>query len=251
MKATMPDPIFIIGCARSGTTWLGQILAQSEGFRVTIEDPEIFSLVDEAVLYWDRQKEVAEHLIARYRAEITLAGASIYVDKSHQNIWLVELIDRALPAARYVAIERTPYATIASMMRHPGVRRHFLHWRSYTLPNHHLGITLADAAGYDMLPLSVKCALRWRSHRERLAELRQALGPRIHVIRYENLVEDTAGELTRLGAFIGRRLRPVPAAAATLEKWRDILSVRQRADIDQIVANVFSAAKSCVVPQVT
>jgi hypothetical protein len=235
----MRGPVFIIGCARSGTTWLGQIFAQSEGFRVTIEDPKIFPLVDKAVLYWNHQQEVTEQLISRYSAEIILSGASTYVDKSHQNIWLVELIDKAFPAARYVAIERTPYATIASMMRHPGVRRHFVYWRNYTLPNRHLGITLTNAEGYDTAPLLVKCALRWRSHCERLAELREILGHRIHVVRYEHLVEDTGAELARLAAFIGQRLQSPPAEGACLEKWRDILSVRQRADIDDIVLRRF------------
>ena len=234
-----PGPILIIGCARSGTTWLARILARSEGLRVTIEDPVIFPLVDEAVLCWHRRNDLMPRLISLYATQIALAGAAVYVDKSHQNIWLVELLDAAFPSARYIAIERMPYAVIASMMQHHGVRRHFVHWRNYPLPNRHLGIRLSDAAGYDALPLSIKCALRWRSHYERLVELRETLGDRLHFVRYERIVEDTEAELKRLAAFIGLPLRPVAAERAPLEKWRDVLSKGQQARIDETIAGVF------------
>jgi Sulfotransferase family len=229
-------PIFIIGCARSGTTWLGRILGQGEGLNVTIENPIIFPLVDEAVLYWVRRDELVERLISIYRTQISKAGTDVYVDKSHQNIWLVELIDQAFPAARYVAIERQPYATIASMMRHSGVRRHFIYWRNYPLPNRHLGIRESDAPHYDALPLSIKCAFRWQSHQERLIELRARLGDRLHFIRYERLVEDTEAEIERLSAFVGRPLRTAAAELAPLIKWRTAFSMQQRARIDEAIA---------------
>jgi hypothetical protein len=237
MYSKAPGLIFIIGCARSGTTWLGQILAQSETLRVTIEDPIIFPLVDEAVLYVHRRPELVQRLVSLYRAQIALAGASIYVDKSHQNIWLVELLDLAFPCARYVAIERMPYATIASMMRHPGACHHFIHWHNYPLPNRHLGIEQSHASGYDALPLSIKCALRWRSHHERLVELHELLGDRLQVIRYQRLVEDTETELNRLAAFVGAPLPAITAQRAPLEKWRKVLSKPQQARIDEVLAD--------------
>ena len=228
-------PILIIGCARSGTTWLGRILARSKGLRVTIEDPVIFPLVDEAVLFWHRRNDLVQRLISLYASQIALSGTAIYVDKSHQNIWLVELLDAAFPLARYIAIERMPYPAIASMMQHPGVRHHFVHWRNYPLPNRHLGIKPSDAASYDALPLSIKCALRWRSHHERLIELRDTLGDRLHFIRYEHIVEDTEAELKRLAAFVGRPLQPAVAERWPLEKWREVLSKHQRARIDETI----------------
>jgi hypothetical protein len=232
MSKDVRGPIFIIGCARSGTTWLGEIFAQSHGFRTTIEHEVLFPLVDEAVLHWDRRAEVMEGLIDQYRARIAMAEKCIYVDKSHQNIWLVEDLNQAFPSALYVAIERAPYAVIASMMRHPGVRRHFVYWRNYPLPNPHLGIRESDVAYYDTLPLSVKCALRWRSHHHRLIELRRALDHRLHFIQYEQLVEYNQSELARLSDFVGGALRPVTSQRAGLENWRGLLSQRQRSHID-------------------
>jgi hypothetical protein len=228
-------PIFIIGCARSGTTWLGEIFAHSEGFWTTIEDADTFALVDAAVLNWDRRTSVLQRLLPLYEQRCREATPRTFVDKSHQNIWLVEPLDRAFPSALYVAIERAPYPTIASMMLHEGARRHFVHWRNYPIPNPHLGIRRSDAPDYENLPLSLKCALRWRSHHERLAALRETLGDRLHVVRYEALVEDTATELERLGRFAGGRLRLILPLRAPLEKWREQLSLRQIRAIDSVL----------------
>jgi hypothetical protein len=234
-KPGLRRPVFIIGCARSGTTWLGTIFARSEGFHTTIEDPDIFPLVDGAVLYWNRRALFLDRLIPRYREQLLRAGECIYVDKSHQNIWLVEELDKAFPSALYVAIERTAYAAIASMMLHFGVRQHFVHWRRYPVPNAHLGITHADTFGYDDLPLSIKCALRWWSHDERLDELRRTLGDRLHVLCYEDLVEKTDVELEKLATFVGKRLQPVAPSRAPNEKWEQILSRRQTNEIDRVL----------------
>jgi hypothetical protein len=228
-------PVFIIGCARSGTTWLATIFACSEGFHTTIEDPDIFPLVDGAVLYWNRRTLFLDRLISLYRAQLLRAGERIYVDKSHQNIWLVEELDKVFPSALYVAIERTAYAAIASMMLHFDVRQHFVRWRRYPVPNAHLGITEADTLGYDDLPLSIKCALRWRSHHERLAELRRTLGDRLHILCYGDLVEKTDVELEKLANFVGRRLQPVAPLRAPLEKWQQMLSHRQTNEIDRVL----------------
>jgi sulfotransferase family protein len=205
-------------------------------------DPIIFPLVDEAVLHWHRRHELMQRLIPLYCRKIALAGASIYVDKSHQNIWLVEWLNRAFPAARYIAIERMPYATISSMMLHHGVRCHFVYWRNYPLPNRHLGIKPTDATFYDNLPLSLKCALRWRSHHERLIELTQTLGERLNLIRYERLVQHTNAEINKLAAFVGRPLQSECVKQAPLEKWRKVLSLRQRTQIDQVLAMPASAS---------
>ena len=236
MYSSASCPILIIGCARSGTTWLGQILARGEALRVTIEDPFIFPLVDEAVLFWERRKELVERLISIYRQQICLAGSSIYVDKSHQNIWLTESLDEAFPSARYIAIERMPHAAIASMMRHSGVQRHFINWRRYPLPNRHLGIRQDDAPHYDALPPSIKCAFRWQSHHERLTELQRKLGNRLHLVRYEHLVEDTETEMERLAAFVGRPLGSAMVERAPLGKWRDAFSMQQVTRIDEAIA---------------
>ena len=145
-------PIFIIGCARSGTTWLGSIFARSEGFHTTIEDWDVFPLVDGAALRLDRRTAFLQRLIPLYEERRREAAPRTFVDKSHQNIWLVEHLDQAFPSALYVAIERAPYSTIASMMLHVGVRHHFVHWRNYPIPNPHLGIRLSDAPGYETSP---------------------------------------------------------------------------------------------------
>ena len=230
-------PVFIIGCARSGTTWLGTIFARSEGFHTTIEDRDIFPLADAAALHWDRRASFLQRLIPLYKKRCLEAWPHTFVDKSHQNIWLVEHLDRAFPSALYVAIERAAYPTIASMMLHEGVRHHFVHWQNYPVPNPHLGIRQSDVPGYDALPLSQKCALRWRSHHARLVDLRWTLGDRLHLVRYEDLVEKTGVEMERLSCFVGRPLLFAAALRAPLDKRRKQLSQRQVAAIDAVLGS--------------
>jgi len=231
-------PIFIIGCARSGTTWLGTIFAESAGFHATIEHPLIFPLVDEAVLDGRRRASVLERLIPLYGDQIARAGDRLYVDKSHQNLWLAEELALAFPTSRFVGIERCAYGVIASMMRHPHVRLHFETWRRYPVPNPYLGIGAADAPGYDALPLSIKCALRWRANHHRLAGLRRTLGDRLRMVRYENFVEDQEATLADLACFVGRPLGRVAASRASLDRWRGILSRRQIDQIDRVLGGI-------------
>jgi len=82
--------VFIIGCSRSGTNWLGYILKGHSGTHVTIEQKGIFKKVGTMAHNALTKKILFPLLINRYLLEKNIAGTKLYVDKSHQNIWLVE-----------------------------------------------------------------------------------------------------------------------------------------------------------------
>jgi hypothetical protein len=226
---------FIIGCGRSGTTWLGRVLAASEGFRVTIEQQPIFHLVDRMALDFRERRSLMDHLIRLYEQEIARSIPRTYVDKSHQNIWLAELLLDAFPDARFLGIERSPYGTIASMLRHNGVLAHFQRWQLYPIPNRHIGLASDLVERYDALPLVAKCALRWREHHRRINELRAALGDRLLVVEYERCIRDLHSNVRFLSDFLGRKIVTPPVAVAPLTKWREILSSQDQHLIDEIV----------------
>lgn len=226
---------FVVGCARSGTTWIGRSLAASPGFRVTIERQPQFQLVDQMALDFRRRRWLMPALVATYESELRRSGELTYVDKSHQAIWLAEPLLAAFPDARFVAIQRSAYGTVASMVGHDGVLAHFDRWRSYPLPNRHVGVE-PGMHGYDALPLVAKCALRWRSHSRRIAELRGALGERVVVIDYERAVRDPEPVREQLRELLGREIAPIDADRRPLERWRAVLSRGDRRLIDSIVA---------------
>jgi len=226
---------FIIGCGRSGTTWLGRILAASEGFRVTIEQQPIFHLVDRMALDFRGRRSLMAHLIRLYEEEIARSIPRTYVDKSHQNIWLAELLLDAFPDVHFLGIERSPYGTIASMLQHREVLAHFQRWQLYPVPNRHIGLASDLVNRYDALPLVAKCALRWREHHRRINELRAALGDRLLVIEYERCIRDLESNVRLLSDFLGREIASLPVDPAPLTKWREILSSQDRCLIDEIV----------------
>jgi hypothetical protein len=228
---------FIIGCGRSGTTWLGRLLAESEGFRVTIEQQPIFHLVDRMALDSRGRRTLKDHLIRLYEDEIARSIPRTYVDKSHQNIWLAELLLDAFPDARFLGIERSPYGTIASMLHHKDVLDHFQRWQLYPIPNRHIGLASEMVDRYDALPLVAKCALRWREHRRRINELRGVLSDRLLVVEYERCMRDLDSNLRLLSDFFGRRVASLPGDLTPLTKWQEILSSQDRHLIDEIISS--------------
>ena len=83
--------IFIIGCGRSGTHWLGHTLAAHPDIYVSIEKPTIFNLVTSIALNPRKKKRLLPKLIRQYKYEYHLVRPPIYADKSHPNIYLVIL----------------------------------------------------------------------------------------------------------------------------------------------------------------
>jgi hypothetical protein len=65
---------------------------------------------------------------------------NFYLDKSHPNIWIADKIKEEFPEAKFVGIERNPFATVSSMLKHRGVMKWHRDWKSFPVPNRFLGI---------------------------------------------------------------------------------------------------------------
>lgn len=230
---------FVIGSGRSGTNWLGRLLKGHPDLYVTIERPFIFNRVTAMALDASRKEKAFRRLVYIYRIAQAWAAPRLYVDKSHPNIWLVEDLVRAFPGSRFIGIQRTPYATVASMLKHEGVLFFIRNWKEFPVPNPFLGITRENQERYGGLSMAAQCALRWRSHCERLQALTAFLGPRLHVIPYEDLVQDHGRILAGLAAFLDLST-PVPPGIVrerSLDRWRSELTARQIQEIDDILGD--------------
>lgn len=229
--------IFVLGTGRSGTHWLGHILAGHPEMHVDFEKAPIFPWVTEVALDPGAKPRLLPRILRQYRAEHALASPRHYVDKTHPTIWIAEELAEAFPEALFVGIRRSPYGTVASMLQHDGVMSWIHDWRRYPLPNAFLGIGEGEAERYESLSLAARCALRWRSHSERLDAVGRRLGERCLALDYESLQDDTERQLARLTGFLGLA-DPIPLPEirrASRDRWRQELSAQQIAEIDAIL----------------
>lgn len=240
------SPIFVVGCGRSGTHWLGEVLDAHPDLRTLVEAPQIFPLATSIAIDPSRGRRRLPVLLRRYRREMRRCAPRRLVDKSHPNLWLVEELLTAFPLARFVAIRRDPFATVHSMLGHLGVRRWCDTWRSYPVPNRFLGITTASCRAYSEASLTERLCLRWRAHADRIDALAESHPETVLRIDYEALHIDPGPTLRGLEKFLGLRspLPPVRARAASLDHWRQGLSEQQRLVIERVSGVALEAASA-------
>lgn len=237
-KNNPPDSrkIFVLGCGRSGTHWLGYILAGHPNIHVTVEKKRIFNKVTAMALNPAEKKRLLKPLIKWYRFEHALVAPCHYADKSHPNIWLVEELALVFPNALFIGIQRNPYGTVSSMLKHRGVREWCERWQDFPVPNLFLGITRANVDNYKKLSLVGRCAMRWLSHSERMKQLQRRYPERVYVLQYEALIGNTQEELQRLQEFL-KLSTPIPTLEVkheSLDKWRNNLSTEDCAEIEGV-----------------
>jgi hypothetical protein len=205
--------------------------------RVAVEKDPIFKWVKEMSINPQSRELLFPKLIDAYRFEIARTTRPFFVDKSHPNIWLADVLADALAGSLFLGIVRNPFAVVSSMLKHKDVLKWIENWRDYPIPNNFLGITEANVSQYDALPLSAKCALRWMSHLERMNELKSELGDRLLVVQYENFVSETDEILSQIEGFLGMKT-PIPVPKIkheSLSKWRSNLSENDLHAIEDIV----------------
>jgi hypothetical protein len=229
--------IFVIGTGRSGTHWLGDIIGAHPDVAATVEKPPIFLWVTRMARRPDMVSQLYPKLVRRYRQEHGAVLPKHYLDKSHPNIWIAELLAESFPEALFVGITRDVFGTVNSMLQHAGVLKWIHRWRDYPLPSRFLGVGLDSAAAYETLPLEAKCAIRWKAHVMQLEHLKGVLGKRLMILEYEKLQTDIAAELSRIATFLDLKT-PIPlphVKTRSLDKWKHELSAEQQRNISDAV----------------
>jgi hypothetical protein len=228
--------VFVVGCGRSGTHWLGRALEAHPSVRATIESPAIFWRVVQMAVDPSTRPRHLRRLLWRYRFEHARSAPRFYLDKSHPNLWLFDELRAAFPDARFVGIQRGPYATVSSMLEHPGVRAWCENWERYPIPNAFLGVTEENLERYRGYSIAARCAQRWRCHAERMGALAAAHPDLVHVVCYEALMDDTIRQLDALQAFLGLEgAIPAPQVQrASRSKWHRGLTARQIEEVADV-----------------
>lgn len=239
MGKVVNKPIFVVGSGRSGTHWLAYSLSSHPQIFATIEKQPMFDLSTRIALHPQLESRLYERLAWLYRIMLLRAAPRHYLDKSHPNIWIAERLHATFPNAQFIGIERNPYATVASMIKHKAVSSRHKRWVEFPMPNRFLGITEQTVKTYQQMPMVARCALSWLAHHDQMNAIQSKLGDALTVISYEVFAHDTAGVIKKLRQFLGLQhtIALPPVERTALKKWKTQLSNEDIRQIHAIVGN--------------
>jgi tetratricopeptide (TPR) repeat protein len=195
-----PDPIFIVGLPRSGSTLLEQILASHSQVEGTMELPDIIAMARRlagtaddsdganypgvlAALTGDQWRSLGEEYLERTRI-YRKRSAPFFIDKMPNNFVHLGLILVALPNAKIIDARRHPLACCLS-----GFKQHFA-------TGQHFSYSLEDLGRY------------YRDYVEFMAHFDRVAPGRVHRVIYENLVDDTETQVRALLRYCGLDFEP-------------------------------------------
>lgn len=229
-RRDVPQPLFLVGFPRSGTTLLEQVLAAHPSIRAggelpfaaewrelvggLLPGPDPFPLNLQAAVVADRHHVASllrDHYLARAASRRLLEpGVEYFVDKMPFNETWLPLIRMAFPGAPIVHLVRHPLDVCVSMMSHQ-----FNH-------GFHCGYRLQDIGHH--------LAAVHRLHEQYQRELQ----PAEFIVRYESFVANPRGVLAALLAHVGLpfdeaclhfhenpRYSPTPSYAQVAEPLND------------------------------
>ena len=189
--AAAADPIFIVGLPRSGSTLIEQILASHSAVEGTMELPDIGFIADGLGAYPDavagvseaQSKALGEGYVASTRLQRKL-GRPFFIDKMPNNFQFLGLIALILPNAKIIDARRHPLATCFSAFK-----QHFAQGQAFSYD-------LGDLGAY------------YRDYVALMSHFDQVRPGRVHRVIYEDLVDDTEGQVRRLLDHLGLPFEP-------------------------------------------
>jgi Flp pilus assembly protein TadD len=199
-----PDPIFILGMPRAGSTLIEQILASHSQVEGTMELPDIPALAARigagstpvTELGPDQVRALGEEYLERTRIQ-RKTDRPFFIDKLPNNWAHVGLIRLILPNARIVDVRRHPLASCFS-----NFKQHFARGQSFTYGLEDVGLYYA-------------------SYVELMAHFDQVLPGHIYRVIYEALVADTEHQIRSLLSGLGLSFE-----ATCLRFWETDRAVR-------------------------
>ena len=196
----LPDPIFIVGMPRAGSTLLEQILSTHSAVEGTTELPEIIAMAKDLRAEADSAEisVYAEVLAARSAAELREMGERyiertrihrktdrpFFIDKMPNNFLHVGMIHAVLPNAKIIDARRHPLGCC------------FSNFKQYYARGQNFSYSLTDMGRF------------YRDYVELMAHFDEVLPGRVHRVIYERTVEDTEAEVRRLLAYCGLPFEP-------------------------------------------
>ena len=223
------DPVFVLGMHRAGSTLVEQILSSHSAIEGTRELPHLLRIGRDfggigprgrdrglnAGLLRDLGGEELARLGAQYlelSAPDRHTARPLFVDKMPANWMYAGLIHLILPNARIVDIRRAPMAAGFALFK----------------MNFGRGVDHS----YDQRDI----ARYYRAYVDLMDHFRTVLPGRVHLIRYEDLVENTDAEIRRLIDYCG-----LPFEESCLRYWETDRAI-QTPSSEQVRQPIFKSA---------
>jgi tetratricopeptide (TPR) repeat protein len=199
-----PDPIFIVGLPRAGSTLIEQILSSHSLVEGTSELPYLPILAHKPGPYpkavldasEDERRALGEEYLRQAGVQ-RRTDRPFFIDKLPNNWLYVPFIQLVLPNAKIIDARRHPLGCCFS-----NFRQHFARGQAFTYDLDHVGRYYAD---YVRL----------------MAHVDAVLPGRVHRVIYERMVDDTESEIRALLAYCGLEFEP-----ACLEFYKTDRAVR-------------------------
>lgn len=242
-------PIFLIGAARSGTTFLGHAIGQLPDVSYHHEPVATKAAgryVADGTWSEPRARRFFRSVYAwllRYQVD----GGLRFAEKTPTNTFLVPFLDRTFPDAQFIHLIRDGRDVVASHLQRPWLRADaatsgkrepggYLYgpWAPWWVP-------AADRVAFETGSDALRMSMAWRLYAAAGMAGTSDLGPDKHIeIRYESLVGDPHGTADVLLDFLSiddltsrATFRSALAAASTTSvgSWRTALTAAQLAEV--------------------
>ena len=234
VRPNLQRPVFVVGCPRSGTTFLGTCLGALPELSYHLE-PYASIEANEFVAngHWsDAKARWFFRSYARWLMRLHGDGDLVYVEKNAMNALAMGYLRRIYPDARFVHIIRDGRDVVVSMRDRAEL--------GSTVESYF--IAPEQRAEYESTHVVRRTAWAWRLLTESARSGGQKLPREQYLeLRYETLIAEPDGEIDRLCDFLGignaksRRLGRQAAQRGhpnSIGRWQTELSVEDLATVD-------------------
>lgn len=194
-------PTFVIGCARSGTSILGEAIAAHRRVAYLFEASVIWNALaperaDDRLTACDLTPEIA--VAARKALENAWSElpGDVRVEKNPKHVIRMPYLSAIFPECRFLHILRDGRDTVASLL----FRNRSENWGHLKTPGWSELLRAYPRANH------IRCAHQWRDSVTIAREDARALGlgpARYRELRYENLLRDPASAMKGVLEFLG------------------------------------------------